>query len=154
MTGSITKRGLVVSCLGLMTLISVDACFAVGPAGAQRLDRYGDPLPPGALLRLGTIRFRVEAYVSSVAISRDSKWVAAGDSAGLVYLWEASGGRIVRKMQMQQRWPMVFFSHDSQILGARDGDGHVCLWSIGTGKILGAFDRGSKDNYRQGLQAV
>jgi WD40 repeat protein len=87
--------------------------------------------------------------VSSVAISRDGKWVAAGDSAGLVYLWETSSGRIVRQMQMQQRWPMVFFSHDSQMLGARDGDGHVRVWSIGAGEVLGAFDRGCKDNYRR-----
>src|SRR5262245_37191854 len=132
--------------VGLVTLISANACVAQGPSGAQRVDRYGDPLPPGALLRLGTIRFRVEAYVSSVAISRDGKWVAAGDSAGLVYLWEASSGRIIRQMQMQQRWPTVFFSHDSQTLGARDGDGQVCLWRIGTGKVLGTFDRGAKDN--------
>jgi hypothetical protein len=109
---------------------------------ALEVDRHGDPLPPGALLRLSTIGFRAETYVTSVAISRDGKWVAAGDSAGLVYLWEASSGRVVRQMQMQQRWPMVFFSHDSQMLGARDGDGHVCVWSIGTGKVLGSFDRG------------
>src|SRR5262249_49655747 len=73
----------------------------------------------------------------------------AGDSAGLVYLWEASSGRIVRQMQMRQRWPMVFFSHDGQALGARDGDGHLRIWSIQTGEVLGSFDRGSKDNYRR-----
>jgi WD40 repeat protein len=100
-------------------------------------------------LRLGTIRFRVEAYVSSVAISRDGKWVAAGDSAGLVYLWESSSGRIVRQMQMLQRWPIVFFSQDGQVPGARDGDGHVRIWSIRTGEVLGSFDRGSKNNYRR-----
>jgi WD40 repeat protein len=154
MTGSIIKLRLVASSVGLIALISVDAGIGVSSAGAQGLDRYGDPLPSGAVLRLGTIRFRVEAYVSSVAVSRDSKWVAAGDSAGLVYLWEASSGRIVRQMQMQQRWPKVFFSHDCQILGARDGDGHVSLWCIGTGKVLAAFDRGSKDNYRRSEQPL
>src|SRR5262249_3990167 len=60
----------------------------------------------------------------------------------------------VRQMQMQQRWPTVFFSHDSQIMGARDGDGRVCLWSIGTGKILGAFDRGARDNDRRSEQLL
>jgi WD40 repeat protein len=153
-TGSISKRGLVASFLALVTLISANACSGMDPADAQRLDRYGDPLPSGALLRLGTIRFRVEAYVSSVAISRDGKWVAAGDSAGLVYLWEAATGRIVRRLQMQQCWPMVFFSHDSQRLGARDGDGHVCLWSVSTGNVVGTFERGAKDNYRRTEQVL
>ena len=75
-------------------------------------------------------------------------------SAGLVYLWEASSGRIVRRMQMPQRWPLVFFSRDSQTLGARDGDGHVRIWVIRTGKVLASFDRGFKDNYRRAEQVL
>ena len=145
-TSSMMRHRLPASCLVLGSLI----CISNGVAGsALRMDSYGDSLPPGAILRLGTVRFRVEGCVSSVAVSRDGQWAAAGDSVGLVYLWDASSGRIVRQMQMQERWPKIFFSHDSKSLGARDGDGHIQIWSIGTGKVLGSFDRQFKDNDRR-----
>jgi len=49
-------------------------CFAADPP--QKLDRYGDPLPPGAITRLGTLRNR--APISSFGIEKDGTVVTVG----------------------------------------------------------------------------
>ena len=58
-------------------------------------DLHGDPLPPGARLRLGTVRFRSPEVVACVAVSPDGKTIAAGCTGELrsdtdVMLWEVA----------------------------------------------------------------
>jgi RNA polymerase sigma factor (sigma-70 family) len=47
-----------------------------------RTDRYGDPLPEGAIARMGTIRLRTDGQVAAVAFSPDGKMVYSLDSLG------------------------------------------------------------------------
>jgi RNA polymerase sigma factor (sigma-70 family) len=61
-----------------------------------RRDQLGDQLPPGAVARLGTLRFRHWAPLDDVAYSPDGKQLAtAGTVDGQVRLWEATTGRLL-----------------------------------------------------------
>lgn len=60
-----------------------------------RTDRYGDPLPPRVIARLGTLRFR--GIQRSMAFSPDGKCLAS-ETEGGVTLWETATGRAIRKL--------------------------------------------------------
>jgi RNA polymerase sigma factor (sigma-70 family) len=59
-------------------------------------DRYGDPLPPGAVVRLGTVRFRVASV--AMAFLPDGKTVVSAEQGGGIKLWDARSGRVVREL--------------------------------------------------------
>src|SRR5262249_34589978 len=54
-----------------------------------RLDRYGDPLPEGAVARMGTVRFR-HAGLRSVAFSSDGKRLVTAGVDRNIALWETA----------------------------------------------------------------
>lgn len=65
-------------------------------SGQARVDLHGDPLPPGAVARLGTLRFRHPGYPAGVSYTPDGRSIlTAGD--GGACLFEASTGRLVRR---------------------------------------------------------
>ena len=62
------------------------------------VDLFGDPLPQGAMARLGTLRWRADGEVRMLAYSPDGKTVAAVAGGG-VYLFDASTGRVMRRIR-------------------------------------------------------
>jgi WD40 repeat protein len=80
------------------------------------------------------------ARAASTARSPDGKWVAVGDLAGRLDLWDAAGGKLVRSLQTSG--PGIYllaFAPDGQTLAAGRPDGGVQLWDPFTGKETGAF---------------
>lgn len=122
---------------------------AWGGGTPARTDRFGDPLPKDALVRLGTMRFRVEGYVSSVAFSPDGRWVAAGDSCGLVYLWEVATRKVIRQHDAGEGGPVVFFTRDGKSLGTRTAQGEVRFWEVASGKLQISFQRSAESYHEQ-----
>jgi hypothetical protein len=45
--------------------LALAVALAADPAPAARLDALGDPLPPGAVMRLGTLRHRIVGFIDS-----------------------------------------------------------------------------------------
>ena len=67
-------------------------------APAPRTDLYGDPLPEGAVARLGTVRLRHSDTVDSVTFSPDGKLLARGSWDGTIGLWETATGKEIRSL--------------------------------------------------------
>ena len=59
-----------------------------------KLDAFGDPLPEGAIARIGTSQFRLDGwYLTDIAFSADGKRVAATSAGHEFAIWETATGR-------------------------------------------------------------
>jgi len=71
---------------------------------SARTDRYGDPLPEGAIARLGTVRFRHAGALHAMAFSPDGKiLVASSDDKNMLVIWDRTNGRKVREIPLADK---------------------------------------------------
>src|SRR5262249_28902804 len=89
-----------------------------------RADRHGDPLPPGAVGRLGTNRLqhvvdRGNEGVSSCAFSPDGRSLAVGGRDGRVSIWDCATGRLLHLLgRLEDEAGCLAFSPDGRLLVA------------------------------------
>jgi WD40 repeat protein len=118
------------------------------PEPPLRLDPYGDPLPEGAVLRLGTDRYRGGASTFVVLYSSDGKLLASAGWDMAIRLWD------VNTTRERQRWflgwgpgrkptprgqevcPAIAFSPDGKTLAGSGAGQDVHIWDTDTGKEL------------------
>src|SRR5262245_57176615 len=88
------------------------------PADPPRLDAHGDPLPDGALRRLGTLCYRHLGPPGSAALSPDGRKIAVADGVAVRLLDAASGRELLRVRVADADVSRLAFSGDGRLLAA------------------------------------
>jgi WD40 repeat protein len=111
--------------------------------GKALMDRYGDPLPSNALLRLGTVRFRHEGEAGSLSFSPDGKILASTSRDSMITLWDVRTGKAIRRLiasdSESKFYSHIFaidFSPDGSLLASRGTDHAIRFWDVTTGEQL------------------
>jgi WD40 repeat protein len=63
-----------------------------------KVDLYGDPLPPRAVLRLGTVKYRQDSPIHRLAPMPDGKHFVTDGEDSILRVWDAAGGRVIRRI--------------------------------------------------------
>src|SRR5262245_57179569 len=78
--------------------VSPRADGADKPVVPPRTDLYGDPLPEGAIARMGSVRWRHCSSILAVRFSPDGKILATGGNDSIIRLWNATTGQELRQL--------------------------------------------------------
>jgi WD40 repeat protein len=109
-----------------------------------RTDRQGDPLPPGARLRLGTARLRPGGWVSSVLfLPGDGPLLSCSHNFGgptRILLWNRSTGKLLRELPPQAGYAAIALSPDGKVLASGGSAKVIRLCDIASGKEVGRLD--------------
>jgi WD40 repeat protein len=136
----------------ILITLALSSCTPALVAGAEprtafprdpkaRLDRCGDPLPEGALARLGTVRFRHPGVVHAVAFSPDGKLIAAAsDGESMVVLWDRATGHKLQQITLAglliPPGCLRFSANGKRLYGSSrySQPDQVYAWDVQTGK--------------------
>jgi hypothetical protein len=109
-------------------------------------DSYGDPLPPGAIARLGTVRLRPGNLVHLLASFPDNERalsVATEEEAMVISVWRLATGELLRHFETPlEDLHYAVVSPDGKRLATRglskqDGVNRVRFWDVASGKQTG-----------------
>jgi WD40 repeat protein len=103
----------------------------------READFYGDPLPPGAVARMGTNRLVQVGWADAVVFSPNGKILASSGNANTISLWDAATGKRLLELKGHQHGVTgIAFSPDSKTLASSSYDATVRLWDTASGKEL------------------
>ncbi|MGI8981283.1 MAG: WD40 repeat domain-containing protein [Pirellulaceae bacterium] len=165
MSGPLLRSRLLVACLLLQVMgqvtISTAQQLPVGVVGAKT-DLYGDPLPNGAVARLGTTRFRHAGYFRGVAFLPDNVTFVTYGEQKTISFWEAETGQRLREIRTDPMTIQGFaLSRDGKQIAVggywspedrtKPTQGELRVLNTATGATIKTFPRESRDANNLGL---
>lgn len=116
----------------------------------KAIDLYGDPLPSGALVRLGTVRFRrtSEHTLAGLAFLADNKTLLTAQGHDL-QIWDSANGRLLRTLHSPVTIEGFAITADRKQIavaghpraGANPGAGEIHVFDVASGKTLRVLTR-------------
>jgi WD40 repeat protein len=118
----------------LIVFVTFSAVIAETPVH----DAFDDPLPPGAIARLGTTRLRHAC--TALAWAPDGKTFASAGTDNTVRIWEAASGKEVRQINMRGNGlNTLVYNSDGKYLIGGGADGSVRVLDAATGAMARTF---------------
>ena len=128
-------------------VLAFSAVLAHGDEPVPGVDRYGDPLPSGALVRLGTTRLQTKGGFA---------WMPDGKSLvtmkhGTVTFWDMGDGRAKETLIVPvglDQWEygaQLALSRDGKRLVCTDRKGAIAIWNLATGKLAARPPLGTEE---------
>jgi WD40 repeat protein len=135
-----TYASLLAACLLLPSISQ-----AAAPPAPPGRDRFGDPLPPRALARAGTLRLRHAGLVRAARFSADGKTITSFGDDHVLRVWDVATGRILASRPLRgfrvDGVEAAALSADGKLLAVAGGDGKdystdafVVIYEIRSGK--------------------
>jgi WD40 repeat protein len=127
----------------LLSLTGIPAAVGAPIEGRPAADLHGDPLPPGAVARLGSIQLRHAA--AQLVFSADGKTLISAGLDGEVRFWDLTTGRLRRRQRLEQEAQPR--GRSGAVALAPDGD-TVVRWRGSTLYVYGT----ARDELRRRLE--
>ena len=121
----------------VLVSVAVVCTFVNVLAAAE--DRLGDPLPEGAVQRLGTLRMRYSGGIGDMCYLPDGRGVIAAGRQ--LEIWDLAKGQIESKHQVGEASPRtVSLRGDGKALLVGDSDAKVHQWDLASARVLRSWD--------------
>src|SRR5262249_45080037 len=117
------------------------------PQKTPKLDLYGDPLPAGAIARIGSIRLR-HTGLSDLVYLQGGKIILSAGADRVLRWWDRASGRPIQDMKLQGVGGPGFcqtLSPDGKYMVAQDGQ-NLVFWHVATGKELKKLPTGAQNS--------